>query len=150
MHCIASSMTALRRSHLPNRPGLCSLSTRFLVPVSTLSSSVYCLSSHKGLVKDSLLFVVKYRLLREEVAGIIEEQVRAALNDAGKSQDLRPTVVTKLIEALERDPSWVSMYNITGEIKVPETKAISKADGEVVEILETASKVGSLELRREN
>lgn len=87
------------------------------------------------------MFIVKYRLLREEVAGIIEEQVRATLNDAGKSQDLRPTVVAKLIEALERDPSWVSMYNITGEIKVPEAKVISQADGEIAEALGSARKV---------
>jgi hypothetical protein len=87
------------------------------------------------------LFIVKYRLLREEVAGIIEEQVRSALSDAGKSQDLRPTVVSRLIESLERDPSWVSMYNITGEIKIPETKLISGADGEMAEVLMDTEKV---------
>lgn len=70
------------------------------------------------------------------MASIIEDQVRASLDDAEKSQNLRPIVVTAIIESLERDPSWVALYNITGEIEVPELK---KDQGEeVAEIVDKA------------
>ncbi|RXW22699.1 hypothetical protein EST38_g3139 [Candolleomyces aberdarensis] len=98
---------------------------------------MYALDSLTGPVRDSLLFVVKYRLLREaEVASIIEDQVRASLDDSEKSQNLRPIVVTTIIESLERDSSWVALYNITGEIEVPELKKDQKE--EVTEIVDKA------------
>lgn len=82
--------------------------------------------------------MVKYRLLREEVASIVEETVRTTLNELEKSQDLRPLVVPVIIKSLERDPSWVSMYNITGEIDVPETKPVEE---EIANVLTAVKEV---------
>lgn len=70
------------------------------------------------------------------MASIIEDQVRASLDDSGKSQNLRPTVVASIIESLERDSSWVALYNITGEIEVPELKKGQQE--EVAEIVDMA------------
>ncbi|TFK27359.1 hypothetical protein FA15DRAFT_666419 [Coprinopsis marcescibilis] len=81
---------------------------------------------------ESLSFHIKYRLLREEVASIIEDQVRSVLEQSSKSQDIRPLVVEKLIELLERDANWVSLYNITGEIELPDP---AKEDHELGEML---------------
>jgi hypothetical protein len=43
-----------------------------------------------------------------------------------------------MIQALESDPSWVELYGITGEVKVP----TSKDDGASKEILSRVREVG--------
>jgi len=43
-----------------------------------------------------------------------------------------------MIQALESDPSWVELYGITGELKVP----TSKDDGASKEILSRVREVG--------
>ncbi|KAG2020812.1 hypothetical protein CC2G_006114 [Coprinopsis cinerea AmutBmut pab1-1] len=96
---------------------------------------LFALDSMTGPVSEQLFFHIKYRLLREEVGSIVEEEVRAALDEASKSQDLRPLIVDTLIELLENDPSWVSLYNITGEIELPDP---SNKAGEVGEMIPLA------------
>jgi len=77
---------------------------------------LFALDSVSRPVSEPLSFHIKYRLLREEVGNIVEDEVRIALQEASEPQDLRPPIVDKVIELLETDPSWVALYNITGEI----------------------------------
>jgi len=72
---------------------------------------------------EQLLLVVQYRMLREEVEGVIQEAVRKLLATAPTSPSCHDSqaVIKKLVEALENDASWVEPYELTGELTVPDS-----------------------------
>jgi hypothetical protein len=75
-----------------------------------------------------------------EVESIVEAQVRSILESSLSSPHHRIIIVSKLIDALESDATWVEMYGITGELMVPDSL---KEEGEIGELLEKARKVGA-------
>ncbi|KAF8162886.1 trafficking protein particle complex subunit 10 [Crassisporium funariophilum] len=98
---------------------------------------LFALDSLHGPVRESLILRIKYRMLREEVESVIEDQVRAVLEESPSPQH-RLILVGKLVDALESDAAWVDMYNITGELIVPD---IDKEEGEISELLRKARKL---------
>ncbi|KAF8968386.1 trafficking protein particle complex subunit 10 [Flammula alnicola] len=98
---------------------------------------LFALDSSNGPVRESLTLRIKYRMLREEVESIIQDQVRAILEESPATLQRRIVLVGKLIDALESDAAWVDMYGITGELAVPH---IAKEDGEVGDLLKEARK----------
>ncbi|KJA20255.1 hypothetical protein HYPSUDRAFT_142413 [Hypholoma sublateritium FD-334 SS-4] len=82
---------------------------------------LFSLDSSHGPVRESLTLSVKYRMLREEVESIIQDQVRGLLEEFPSKAHTRTVLVSKLVNALESDAAWVEMYGITGELAVPQT-----------------------------
>lgn len=82
--------------------------------------------------------MIKYRMLREEVESIIEKEVRKLVKGTPASHQHRILVVSKLINALESDAAWVYLYDITGELHVPD---VQKEPGEIGELLQKARQV---------
>jgi hypothetical protein len=72
------------------------------------------------------------------VEDIIEQEVRAVLENSPPSLHNRIILVGKLIDALESDAGWVELYGITGELIVPITQ---DKDDEIGELLEKVKKV---------
>jgi hypothetical protein len=54
-----------------------------------------------------------------EVESLIEQSVEKVLMNSPSFLSLRASLVDILVEALERDATWVEMYGISGELKVP-------------------------------
>ncbi|KAJ3509402.1 hypothetical protein NLJ89_g5241 [Agrocybe chaxingu] len=98
---------------------------------------LFALDSANGPVRESLTLSIKYRMLREEVESVIEDEVQAVLEESPSTVQHRIALVSKLIDALESDAAWVDLYGITGELVVPD---IHKEAGEVGELLKKARK----------
>ncbi|KAG6836752.1 hypothetical protein H0H93_003831 [Arthromyces matolae] len=56
-----------------------------------------------------------------EVEGVVDNIVTQVLADSTSPQQHRATLINQLVEALEGDATWVDLYGITGELKIPET-----------------------------
>ena len=69
---------------------------------------------------------------------LLEDVVETIIKEKSASQAHRNLIIARIVEALERDPSWVDAYITTGELQVP---PLSEA-GELGELL-TASIVVS-------
>ena len=54
-----------------------------------------------------------------EVESIVEKAVAKVLEASPSSRCHRVTLISKLVQALEHDATWVELYGITGELKVP-------------------------------
>lgn len=54
-----------------------------------------------------------------EVESLIRQSVEDVLKDSGVLSSRRDFLVNQFVEALESDASWVDVYGITGELKVP-------------------------------
>ncbi|CAA7265369.1 unnamed protein product [Cyclocybe aegerita] len=98
---------------------------------------LFALDSANGPVRESLTLSIKYRMLREEVESVIEDEVQAVLEECPSTVQHRIALVSKLIDALESDAAWVELYGITGELVVPD---IHKETGEVGELFKKARK----------
>ncbi|KAI5124589.1 hypothetical protein M0805_003108 [Coniferiporia weirii] len=75
-----------------------------------------------GEVSDPLRLCITYRLLREEVEGLVKRRIKELIPEASEWRR-RIAVSDAVICALEDDPSWVELYEITGEVHVPESDA---------------------------
>jgi hypothetical protein len=71
------------------------------------------------------------------VKSLIEHSVESVLMNSPSLLSQRPSLVDTLVEALERDATWVEMYGITGELKVPGPQD----EGEFSETLSQVKKV---------
>jgi trafficking protein particle complex subunit 10 len=69
---------------------------------------------------------------------VLEQGVDEALSECPQYQPNRSRLIALMIQALESDPSWVELYDITGELKVP----TSKNDDAPEEILSRVREVG--------
>jgi hypothetical protein len=69
---------------------------------------------------------------------VLEQAVDEALNEFPQYRPDCSSLIAQMIQALESDPSWVKLYVITGELKVP----ASKDDGAPKEILSRVREVG--------
>ncbi|KAF8652735.1 hypothetical protein AX16_004233 [Volvariella volvacea WC 439] len=91
------------------------------VTPSQPANFLFQLESTDGPVRDPLILVVKYRMLREEVESLIHTVVGTAFSNAPQNRAAyRMVVISKLIEALETQASWVELYRVTGQLIVPE------------------------------
>ncbi|KAH8117364.1 trafficking protein particle complex subunit 10, partial [Phellopilus nigrolimitatus] len=83
----------------------------------------------QGEVNDPLRLRITYRLLREEVEALVSHQIGEVLPDPSEWKE-RNAIQELIIHALEGDSSWVELYEITGEVHVPDTdfKAIGVSD----------------------
>ncbi|KAF8638821.1 hypothetical protein AX17_001879 [Amanita inopinata Kibby_2008] len=110
-----ANQTGLRVVSCPTSPGV--MTARPAQPVNAL----FRIDSDNGLVREPLTLLVCYRMLREEVEDLIRESVEELLRSRTPTfiQRDRPTLIKQLIEALERDASWVRLYELTGELVVP-------------------------------
>ena len=69
---------------------------------------------------------------------MLDQAVDEALNEFPQHRPDRSRLIAQMIQALESDPSWVELYGITGELKVP----TSKDEGTPKEILSQVREVG--------
>ena len=68
---------------------------------------------------------------------MLGQAVDEALNEFPQHRPDRSRLIAQIFQALERDSSWVELYNITGELKVP----ASNDDGAPKEILSRVREV---------
>ncbi|PFH52452.1 hypothetical protein AMATHDRAFT_74243 [Amanita thiersii Skay4041] len=95
---------------------------------------LFRLDSDNGSVREPLVLVVQFRMLREEVEDIIANTVVNVLKEAESVPGNHDSVnmIDQLIAALEKDANWVELYELTGELIVPggnnkeEDKALQK------------------------
>ncbi|KAF8229518.1 hypothetical protein L208DRAFT_1439127 [Tricholoma matsutake] len=102
-------------------------------PVVTVTPSqpvnfICYIESANGPVREPLNFLIRYRILREEVEFVVESVVAKVLADSPSTNHHRVTLVNMLVKALEHDAGWVEMYGITGELNVPGTAQEEKED----------------------
>ena len=57
-----------------------------------------------------------------EVEAVLDQAVDEALNDFPQHRLDRSRLTAQMMQALESDASWVELYGITGELKVPALK----------------------------
>ncbi|KAF8626389.1 hypothetical protein AX15_005037 [Amanita polypyramis BW_CC] len=83
--------------------------------------SLFRLDSGDGPVREQLVLVVQYRMLREEVEELVQNSVQGVLEMELTTSDPHDSsaLVKKLVEALERDAGWVGLYELTGGLVVP-------------------------------
>ncbi|KAJ7452540.1 hypothetical protein B0H11DRAFT_2245998 [Mycena galericulata] len=100
----------------------CSPQARSVVTVTPTQPAnfLFYLESVNGPVRDSLKFLISYRMLREEVEALIEAAVEQVLSNSKALLADRVVLVNRLVEALELDSTWVEMYRMSGELDVPE------------------------------
>ena len=56
-----------------------------------------------------------------DVEALVLQTAQEVLPGLLESSPQRGMLVSKLIEALEGDSSWIEMYELTGEVNVPES-----------------------------
>ncbi|CAL1704950.1 unnamed protein product [Somion occarium] len=93
---------------------------------------LFQLDSARGQDREPLKLHIIYRVLREEVESVIESAVDSSLSESVSLQQYRAELIDTLVQALEKDASWVNRYEATGELIVP---GIPVQDGEVGEAL---------------
>ncbi|KAI0053990.1 hypothetical protein FA95DRAFT_1529824 [Auriscalpium vulgare] len=99
---------------------------------------LFQLDSENGGVPDPLLLSIRYRMLRDEVEALIEQCVNSALVEFPEQDASRSRLVARTIQALEGDATWVQLYGVTGELKVPpveEPGDFGRVVSRVIEIL---------------
>jgi hypothetical protein len=74
-----------------------------------------------------------------EVETIVENVVNTVMAESPSTTHHRVTIVSKLVQALEHDATWVDMYGITGQLNVPGMQG-EEEEG-IAEILDRAKKV---------
>jgi len=91
------------------------------------------------LVLEPLGLCIKYRMLRDgrdtpclrtllsdlkpsEVEAVLDQAVDDVLDDFPQHRPDRSRLTAQMMQALESDASWVELYGITGELKVPALK----------------------------
>lgn len=80
---------------------------------------IFCVESANGPVLDPLQLVILYRLLREEVEALVSETVQDILSQRPEGDEQGNELTKKVVEYLESDPSWIELYNATGELLIP-------------------------------
>jgi len=98
---------------------------------------LFYLDSASGPIPESLSLVVKYRNLREEVEYLIKSSVEGTVKDSPSLLLHREVLVNTLVESLDSDASWMELYNITGELKVP---SLQNEEGEFGQALQAVKK----------
>lgn len=109
----------------------------FTVTPAQPANFLFALDSEHGPVRESLTLCIKYRMLREEVESVIQDQVQLVLDEIPDSQQHRLPLINHLVEELERDAAWVDLYGITGELVAPES---STGDEQLRELLTRVKK----------
>ncbi|EGO20910.1 hypothetical protein SERLADRAFT_452051 [Serpula lacrymans var. lacrymans S7.9] len=97
------------------RPGPQLVTVTPAIPANFLFS----MESSNGPVREALNLVIRYRLLREEVESLIHNSIEAVIPDYSKLQANRHLLIKKLVAMLEGNSSWVELYSLTGELKLP-------------------------------
>ncbi|TDL27388.1 hypothetical protein BD410DRAFT_875203 [Rickenella mellea] len=69
-------------------------------------------------VNEPLKLHIKYRLLREEVEGVISRHVKELAAESW-SQDELERASACIVHALESDSQWVDLYQACGELHIP-------------------------------
>ncbi|ETW85992.1 hypothetical protein HETIRDRAFT_309755 [Heterobasidion irregulare TC 32-1] len=98
---------------------------------------LFQLECQNGRVRDPLCLSIKYRMLRDEIEGIIEQTVDAALAQETEHVTHRSILIDRVIQTLEGDAGWVQLYGVTGELDVPDTNE----EGEIGQILRNIKEV---------
>ncbi|KAJ7740726.1 trafficking protein particle complex subunit 10 [Mycena maculata] len=100
----------------------CSPQARSVVTVTPAQPAnfLFYLESANGPVRESLKFLIKYRMLREEVEDLIETAVEQVFPGSQALLAERVVLINRLVEALEQDSTWVEMYGMSGELDVPQ------------------------------
>jgi len=57
-----------------------------------------------------------------EVEAVLDQAVDEVLNDFSQHRPDHSRLTAQMMQALESDASWVELYGITGELKVPALK----------------------------
>lgn len=73
-----------------------------------------------------------------EVESLIGEAVERVVTKFPEWLSQRIVLINKLIEALETNASWVSLFGVTGELNVPDTDE----PGEIFQPLHQVKEVG--------
>ncbi|KAI0797709.1 trafficking protein particle complex subunit 10 [Abortiporus biennis] len=78
---------------------------------------VFQLDSGRSKEREPLSLQITYRTLREEVQHLVESSAAEIVPTSDPI--LRDTLIDKAVHALESDPSWVDLYEVTGEVVLP-------------------------------
>ena len=62
-------------------------------------------------------------ILVTEVEQVIESVIDEVIATSDGLKLLRPEILDALVQALEKDASWVPLYEVTGELIIPEVAA---------------------------
>ncbi|THH29639.1 hypothetical protein EUX98_g4553 [Antrodiella citrinella] len=94
---------------------------------------LFRLDSARGEERNSLHLKVTYRMLREEVEQVMETVVGEVVTKTESLEPFRAEILDTLVQALEKDASWVSLYEITGELVIPDITIEEDAVGQALE-----------------
>jgi len=87
---------------------------------------LFSLTSDKGPVTESLYLVISYRLLREEVETFIQQSVEKVASEFDVClEDLS----RRIIEHLESDAGWITIYHSTGSLIIPSSLNVNNKIG---------------------
>ncbi|KAI0082757.1 hypothetical protein K474DRAFT_1681152 [Panus rudis PR-1116 ss-1] len=100
---------------------------------------VFQLDSIRGTELDQLQLHITYRVLREEVHSLIAAALDSVLSESPSLQSQRAAIFDALVSALEKNSSWVALYEATGEI-IPPPGSLA-GDGTIGEGLSRAVEV---------
>ncbi|KAI0957407.1 hypothetical protein AcW1_005812 [Taiwanofungus camphoratus] len=89
---------------------------------------LFQLDSMRGRSREPLHLQITYRVLREEVESLIDVAVGELITHLPSLRPHRDVLIDKLVQALESNAKWVELYNVTGELMVPE---IPDEEGEI-------------------
>lgn len=87
---------------------------------------------------DSPKFTIQFIIT--EVESVVENAVVKVLENLPSSHCYRVTLVSKLVQALEHDATWVELYGVTGALKVPR-RPTDGNEGEEGELLAATRQV---------
>ncbi|KAJ3896581.1 trafficking protein particle complex subunit 10 [Lentinula edodes] len=117
----------------------CSSSNRGIITVTPVQPAQFLFQiNSNGPVREALSLDITYRMLREEVEFVVEEAVERAIVENPSWKMHRIPLVSKLIQMLEMDASWVEIYGISGELHIPQSPASDDALREPIEIVQKA------------
>ncbi|KAH8106751.1 trafficking protein particle complex subunit 10 [Cristinia sonorae] len=94
---------------------------------------LFQMDSVRGQERDPLHLRITYRMLREEVEQVIESVIDTVLEASESSRTKRPEILEILVQALEKDASWVSLYELTGELVIPNVSTEDEGIGEALD-----------------
>ena len=78
-----------------------------------------------------------YNFALPEVETLVERSTDRALEDFPSVVDRRSSLVQSMVKALEMDPTWIPLYNITGRLEAPSIPDLEPELEPVVSKIET-------------
>ncbi|KAJ4488048.1 trafficking protein particle complex subunit 10 [Lentinula aciculospora] len=114
----------------------CSSSKRGIITITPAQPAQFLFQINSdGPVREALSLNITYRMLREEVEFVVQEAVDRAIVESPSWKLHRIPLVSKLIQMLETDASWVEIYGISGELHIPKSPSSDGALREPVEVV---------------